>query len=73
MDDILVGVDAAKELGLSKQRLYELASAGRMGQKVGSHWLFTRTELEAYKLSKKSKGGRPKEEAGPLAMEAQPA
>jgi len=72
MSDILVGIDAALYLGLSKQRLYELASAGRLGQKVGAHWLFTRAELDEYKAHPKDKGGRPKAAAGPR-VEAVPA
>ncbi len=61
--------DAARELGISRQRLAVLAKEGRLGKQVAGHyWIFTREELAAYKpLVKANKGGRPKEEAGPLA------
>jgi hypothetical protein len=61
--------DAARELGISRQRLAVLAKEGRLGKQVAGHyWIFTREELAAYKpLVKANKGGRPKEEAETLA------
>jgi excisionase family DNA binding protein len=69
-EEILAG-EAAKILGVNRQRVNELARAGRLGHQVaGRYWVFTRTELEAYKALPKSKGGRPKPEAGTLARAA---
>lgn len=61
MEDLLMGDEAAAYLGLSRQRLYQLAASGIVGRRLGSHWIFTRAELDAYKASDKSKGGRPKD------------
>jgi hypothetical protein len=62
-------VEAARELGLSRQRLAVLAKEGRLGRQVaGRYWVFTPREVEAFKPQvKSSKGGRPKEIAGTLA------
>jgi excisionase family DNA binding protein len=66
-EEILAG-EAAKILGVNRQRINELARAGRIGrQVVGRYWVFTRAELEAYKAAPKSKGGRPKPDASPIA------
>ncbi len=61
--------EAARELGLSRQRLAVLAKEGRLGRQVaGRYWIFTQGEIEAFKPQvKSSKGGRPKEAAGALA------
>ena len=59
---------AAQLLDVSRQRVLELAKAGRLGRKVEglvSYYVFTKDELEQYKHSPR-KGGRPKEQAGPL-------
>ena len=56
--------EAAKILGVNRQRINELARAGRFGRQIGGrYWVFTRAELEAFKSEPKNKGGRPKEEA----------
>ena len=54
--------DAARALGLSRQRLAVLAKEGRLGRQVaGRYWVFTPAEIAAYKPHvKASKGGRPK-------------
>jgi hypothetical protein len=61
LDDMLTGADAARELGVTRQRVTELAQAGRIGRQVaGRYWFFTREEIEAYKNDRKV--GRPKSE-----------
>jgi hypothetical protein len=64
MEDLLMGDEAARYAGLSRARLYQIAASGEVGRKLSGHWVFTRTELDAYKAAPKNKGGRPKEEAG---------
>ena len=56
-----MGEEAARYLGVSYSRLHQLAREG-VGQKVSGHWIFTREELDQYRVSEKSKGGRPKSE-----------
>ena len=63
MEDLLMGDEAARYAGLSRQRLYQIASSGEVGRKLSGHWVFTREELDAYKAAPKSKGGRPKPKA----------
>ncbi len=60
--------DAARALGLSRQRLAILAKEGRLGRQVaGRYWVFTPAEIAAYKPHvKASKGGRPKAGTRPL-------
>lgn len=58
---MLTGADAARELGITRQRITELAQAGRLGRQVaGRYWFFTREEIETYKNERKV--GRPKSE-----------
>jgi hypothetical protein len=66
MEDLLMGEQAAQYLGVSYKRLHQLTKEG-IGRKISGHWVFTREELDAYRAAEKNKGGRPKEEAGPLA------
>ena len=68
--DLLDAVQAADYLGVNRQRIYELARAGRIGQRVGTLWVFPRQQLDAYKAARvhRPKGGRPKKQsdtAGP--------
>ncbi len=66
--DLMTTHEAAAELGISRQRVLELAKAGRLGKKVEGlvpYYVFTREEVEQYKNSPR-RGGRPKEEAGML-------
>lgn len=51
---------AAGLLGVSRQRMYELAEQGRLGTYHGTRPFFTRTEVEAYKATRNRKGGRPR-------------
>ncbi len=67
--DLMTTHEAAALLGVSRQRVLELAKAGRLGRKVEGlmpYYVFTREEVARYK-SMPRKGGRPKEEAGTLA------
>ena len=66
LDDLLTADQAAEYLGVTRQRIYVLTKAGRIGRRIGSTWLFTRGELEAFKQQPRSKGGRPKAVAGTL-------
>ncbi len=65
-DELLKAVQAAKYLGITRQRVYELAEAGRLGQRIAGYWVFSKAELDAFKAAPKSKGGRPKSGAGTL-------
>lgn len=68
MDELAVQ-EAARELGISRQRLTVIAEQGRLGRKVaGRYWIFTRAELEAFRPNIQGKAGRPKEDAN-LTME----
>ena len=65
--DLMTTHEAAAVLGVSRQRVLELAKAGRLGRRVEGlmpYYVFTREEVEQYKASPR-KGGRPKEEARP--------
>ena len=62
-EELITTGEAMRMLGLSRQRINEIASAGRIGRQIaGRYWVFTREEIEAYKAQPKSKGGRPKED-----------
>ncbi len=67
-EDLMMTHDVAAELGVSRQRVLELAKAGRLGRKVEGlmpYYVFTREEVERYKNSPR-RGGRPKPVAGTL-------
>jgi len=62
MEDLTLS-EAARELGISRQRLAVIASEGRLGRPVAGHyWIFTRTEVEAFRPNIQGKAGRPKSE-----------
>ncbi len=66
--ELLTAAEAARLLGVTRQRMTALAHAGRLGRQIaGRYYVFTRAEVEAYKNEPKSKGGRPKEIASPMA------
>lgn len=67
-EGLLSASQAAKYLEITHQRLYQLAEAGRVGRRVGTTWIFTISELDAYKQerAKRPRGGRPKRLAGTL-------
>ena len=74
MSEELTAGEVAEILGVNRQRVNQLAKAGRIGRQIaGRYWVLTRAEIEAFKHQPKSKGGRPKEEAGPLTPAASPA
>ena len=67
-DEELTAGEAAEILGVNRQRVNQLAHAGRIGRQVaGRYWVFTRAELEAFKSSPDRKPGRPKDDARTLA------
>ena len=70
--EYLSAVQAAKYLGVNRQRVYELADAGRIGRRLGGYWLFTQAELDAYnqERAERPKGGRPKNGAPSLSQPA---
>lgn len=62
-EELITAGEAARLAGISRQRINELASSGRLGRQIARrYWVFTREEVEAYKALPKSKGGRPKED-----------
>ena len=61
-DDLLNATSAARYLAVSRQRIYELAQAGRLGHRLAGYWVFSRAELDAYRQARHgTKGGRPKQ------------
>ncbi len=60
--NLLSARQAATYLGVTHQRLYQLAEAGRFGRQLGTTWIFTQQELDGYKQERmhRPKGGRPK-------------
>ena len=70
-EELLTTGDAAKYLGMSRQRIIELADNGKIpSRRAGKFWLFHQADLDQWKQAPKSKGGRPKEEAETLARAA---
>ena len=60
--DELTGGDAAALLGVSRQRVNQLAYDGTIPARhvAGRFWIFRRSDVEAYKARRNVKGGRPK-------------
>lgn len=56
--ELLDATAAAAVLEVSRQHLYALAQHGRLGSYHGGRPMFTRTEVEAYKASRREKGER---------------
>jgi predicted RNase H-like HicB family nuclease len=73
-DEVLKASDAARYLGITRQRIYELAATGRLGHRVAGYWVFTTAELDGYRVERGSNsGGRPrKASAGAPQAEAVP-
>ena len=65
--EYLSAAEAARILGVTRQRVTALAHAGRLGRQVGYYYVFTREEVEQYRDQPKRKGGRPKDPASPPA------
>ncbi len=56
--ELLTVTQAAEYLGVTRQAIHLLTKRG-IGRRVGSVWLFTRTELDAYRAAPRPHGGRP--------------
>ena len=65
-NELVNAVEAAAYLGMTPARIYALSKAGRLGQRIGSYWLYTRDELDAYRKQPKHKGGRPRKNVQPV-------
>ena len=66
--DLLTTTQAAAYLGLTRQAIIALTKRHGLGHRVGSVWLFTRAELDAWRDKPRTKGGRPpKARAGTVA------
>ncbi|GAC1541674.1 MAG: hypothetical protein NVS2B4_20750 [Ramlibacter sp.] len=64
IDTLLSAVQAADVLGVSRQRVLAIAKTGSMGRKIGSTYVFTRAEIEAYRdRPKQPHGTHPKQNA----------
>jgi hypothetical protein len=56
----LTATQAAREYGISRQRMLIIARSAGIGRKVGDQlWIFTRKEIEAYRPRIKGTPGRP--------------
>ena len=67
-DRLMTSGEAAAYLDVSRQQIHRLAQAGKLkAQRAGEFLLFERAELDRYRATPKSKGGRPKNQAGPPA------
>ncbi len=65
MEEEMTSGDAAKHLGVSVRRVNELAELGKIERRrVGTFWLYNKASLDAWKAAPKSRGGRPKADAG---------
>ena len=62
--ELLTLTQAAQYLGVSRQAAHRLTQLG-IGKRYGSVWMFTRTELDAWRDKPRPHGGRrPKARAG---------
>jgi len=50
--------DVARELRITKQRVYQIARRRGLGRKFGRDWVFTPAELEAMRV--RGRPGRPR-------------
>lgn len=59
--EYLTAEQAAEYIGVKRQRIYNLVSEGRLGQRVDGYLVFTKPELDEYITvrSTRPKGGRP--------------
>lgn len=73
-EELVTTGEAMRMLGVSRQRVNEIASSGRLGRQIaGRFWVFTRAELEAYRALPKNKGGRPRDGAAETIENGTPA
>lgn len=49
-DHYLSTPEAAAYLGVTRARIRQLCSAGRIGTKVGTYWMFTMQELREFAM-----------------------
>lgn len=65
LDEEITGGEAAKILGLSRQRVNRLAHDQKLkGRYIANrYWVFTRRDVLAFKDQPKNPGGRPKSHA----------
>lgn len=71
VDDLLKASAAARYLGVTRQRIYELAASGRIGQRVAGYWVFSSRELEQYRKQRgQNLGGRPRHKHGQSGVQA---
>lgn len=61
VSDLLTTADAARELGVSPQRVRQLAVSRGVGQRIGRDWVFTRRDIEVLHARNRTVG-RPKRE-----------
>ncbi len=60
-EELLTSGEAATYLGITKQRVHELATRGKLeARRAGRFWLFRKAELDRWRESPKNKGGRPR-------------
>ncbi len=65
-EKLFSATEASEYLGLTRQRIHYLAATGRIGQRVGEFWVFTKSELDQFneERAKRPKGGGGKDVAG---------
>ncbi|HSH76993.1 MAG TPA: helix-turn-helix domain-containing protein [Herpetosiphonaceae bacterium] len=61
-DELLTVTQAAAYLGMTRQAVHLLTKrpVPGLGRRVGSVWLFTRSELDSYQERPRTHGGRPR-------------
>ncbi len=65
VDELLKASQAARYLGVTRQRIYELALVGRLGQRMAGYWVFSKAELDLYREQRTDNhGGRPSHKQG---------
>ncbi len=59
LDNFMSSIEAAVYLGVTYTRVNALRRSGKLlGTQIGSFWLYSKTELDQYKATRKT--GRPK-------------
>jgi hypothetical protein len=59
-DELLLSSGAARYLGVSDRRIYALRKEGSIGRKIAGVWMYTKTELDHYRATRRGKNGRPR-------------
>ena len=62
-DDLMTTTQAAEYLGLTRQAIIALTKRRGLGRRYGTVWLFTKSELDAWRDHPRTKGGRPAKSA----------